>query len=114
LNGPMRIRLDRADNSSFRNIRGSFTIEADRTNVRLDIAKLDAPSRIHIDRGDVDLTVARGQGLELDTSLSKRTNFDTNLPLQSRSFRRDNPSGAINGGGPRLSIEADRSSVRLR
>jgi len=114
ITGPMRARLDRAGDSSFRNLRGSFDIQADRTNVRLDVVSLDTSSRIGIDRGDIDMSLARGQGVELSTSLSRRVSFDTNLPLQLRSSRRENPSGTINGGGPRLSIEADRSSVRLR
>jgi len=114
LSGPMRMSIDRGGDSSFRNFRGSFDVEADRTNIRIDLAKLDGSSRISIDRGDIDMSVSRSQGLDLDTSLSKRTSFDTTLPLQSRRFRNNNPSGSMNGGGPRLAIEADRSRVRLR
>jgi hypothetical protein len=114
LTGAMRINIDRGGDSSFRNVRGSFDVEADRTNIRIDLARLEASSRITIDRGDIDMSLSRGQGLDLDTSLSKRTSFDSTLPLQSRGFRANNPSGAVNGGGPRLAIAADRSRVRLR
>jgi hypothetical protein len=114
LSGPMRLNIDRGGDSSFRNFSGSFDVEADRTNIRIDLAKLDASSRITIDRGNIDMAMPRAQGLDLDTSLSKRTAFDSTLPLQSRRFNRNNPSGTVNGGGPRLAIAADRSHVRLR
>jgi hypothetical protein len=114
LSGPIRITIDRGGNSSFRSISGSFTFDADRTNLRLGLARLDESSRIEIDRGNVDLSLAPGQGIDLDASMSRRTNFDTNLPLQMRSFRGNNPSGPVNGGGPRLFIQADRSHIRLR
>lgn len=114
LAGDLRVTIDRGGDSSFRNIRGSINVDADRTNLRIDLARLNGPSRIEIDRGDAEVSVARGQGFDLDTSLSRRVDFDTNLSVQSRGRNRNShPSGAINGGGPRLQIEADRSRVRL-
>jgi hypothetical protein len=114
LTGSMRITLERGDNSSFRNLRGSFDIEAQRTNLRIDLARLDASSSVEIQRGDIDMSVARSQGFNLDTSLGRRADFDSSIPLQVRSSRQTNPSGPVNGGGPRLSIQADRGRVRLR
>ena len=114
LAGDLRLTIDRGGDSSLRNIRGSIAVDADRTNLRIDVARLSGPSRIEIDRGDADVSVAPGQGFDLNTSLSRRADFDTNLAVQSRSRNGSNPSGSINGGGPRFAIEADRSRVRLR
>jgi hypothetical protein len=117
LTGDLRLSIDRGGDSIFRNVRGAVRIDSDRTNLRIDFARLDQSSRIEIDRGDAEVSIARGQGFTLDTSLSRRANFDTNLPVETdRSSSRDrrNPSGSFNGGGPRLSIEADRSHIRLR
>jgi len=114
LAGDLRVNIDRGGDSSFRNIRGSININADRTDLRIDLLSLNGPSRIEIDRGDADVSVARDQGFDLATSLSRRTDFDTNVSPLFRSRDRRNPSGLINGGGPRLSINADRGSVRLR
>ena len=114
VNGPIRVSIDRGGDSSFRNVRGSVNVDADRTNLRIDMARLDDSSRIVIDRGNIDMSLARGQGLDLDTSLSRRASFDSSLPLQMRNFRNNNPSGTMNGGGPRLAIQADRSRIRLR
>ena len=114
LTGAMRVTIDRGGDSSFRNIRGSLNIVADRTNLRMDLTRLDASSSIEIDRGDIDMSMSRGQGFDLDTSLTKRASFDSSLPVQMRGFSRNNPSGSVNGGGPRLAIEADRSRIRLR
>lgn len=114
LTGPVRARLDRGGDSSFRTLRGSFDIVGDRTNIHVGVDKLDASSRIQTDRGDINISLARTQGADLQTSLSRRASFDTSLNFQSRVSRRDNPSGPVNGGGPRLFIQADRGSVRLR
>jgi hypothetical protein len=114
LTGAMRVSIDRGGDSSFRNIRGSLTVAADRTNLRIDLARLEASSRIEIDRGDVDMSFARSQGFDLDTSLTRRTRIDTDFPIAARNSRRDRLSGAVNGGGPRLAIQADRGRVRLR
>jgi hypothetical protein len=117
LTGSVRAKMDRSGNSRFSDIRGSIDVVADRTNLRIGFSRLETRSRIEIDRGDAEVSVSQGQGFELDTSLSKRSDFDTNLRLpydgQSRRFRR-NPSGSVNGGGPRLQIDADRSKIRLR
>jgi hypothetical protein len=114
LTGSVRARMDRAGDSKFRNVRGSIQVVADRTNLEIGFSRLESTSRIEIDRGDAEVSVSRGQGLNLDTHLSKRADFDTNLSVPSGRRNRDNPSGSINGGGPRLEIEADRSRVRLR
>jgi hypothetical protein len=117
ITGSVRAKMDRSGNSRFSDIRGSIDVTADRTNLRIGFARIEAGSRIEIDRGDAEVSVSQGQGFELDTSLSKRADFDTNLPLPygGRNRRvRGNPSGSVNGGGPRLQIEADRSNVRLR
>jgi len=115
--GSVRAKMDRSGNSRFSDLRGSIDVVADRTNLRIGFARIEAGSRIEIDRGDAEVSVSQGQGFELDTSLSKRADFDTNLqlPYVGRNRRvRGNPSGSVNGGGPRLQIEADRSNVRVR
>jgi hypothetical protein len=115
LTGPVRISIDRGGDSSLRNIRGSFSVSADRTNMRIDILSLDASSKIRIDRGDADVSLAKGQGLELDTAFSRRADFSTSFPLRfSRRKGESRPSGPINGGGPGLYIDADRSQISLR
>jgi hypothetical protein len=115
LSGRVRARMDRAGTSRFSDIRGSIDVVADRTNLRIGFARLEE-SRIEIDRGDAEVSVVRGQGLNLHTNLSRRANFDTNLqvPKPNNRRNREGPSGSINGGGPRLAIEADRGRVRLR
>ncbi len=114
LSSAIDVAIDRGGDSSFKNIRGSMVVEADRTNLRIELAKLDASSRIEVDRGDVDMAVSNGQGFNLDTSLTRRSSIDTSYPIQTRSYRRDKVSGPVNGGGPRLAIQVDRGRVRLR
>jgi hypothetical protein len=114
LTGSVRARMDRAGDSRFTDIRGSINVIADRTNLHIVFSRLESTSRIEIDRGDAEVSISRGQGLDLSTSLTRRASFDTNLSLPYSRRNRESPSGSINGGGPRLQIQADRSKVRLR
>ena len=114
LAGDVRVNIGRGGDSSFRNIRGSINLTANRTNVRVELLSLNASSRIEIARGDADVSVARGQGFDLTTALTRRADFKADVALQFRSGDRRNLRASINGGGPRLSIDADRGSVRLR
>lgn len=113
LNGEIRIVVDRGSESRLSGIRGSFDIDADRTNVWMQDVVIDGPSRIEVDRGDVEVEVGASQGLTLRADLSRRAEFDSEPTLTLTSLDRERLRGTINGGGPELHIEADRSSVRL-
>ena len=76
--------------------------------------RIDGDSRLDIDRTDVDIEVDGSQALSVRADMTRRADFDSELPLQvSRREGRDF-EGEINGGGPKLSIESDRGSIRLR
>jgi hypothetical protein len=114
LSGALRLSIDRGGMSTFRNFRGSLIVDADRTDLRLDLVHLDAESRIEVNRGDFDVALAERQGVALEAQLSRRADFESARAIQSKRRSRRGISGAINGGGPRLVILADRGRVRLR
>jgi hypothetical protein len=114
LSGEVRATIDRGGDSRLVRVGGAVTIDSDRTNLVVDLARLESPSSIEIDRGDADVTLAAGLGLTLETRLTRRANFQTSLPITVQEWDGRGPSGAINGGGPRFAIEADRGRVRLR
>jgi hypothetical protein len=115
LSGELRVTIDRGGDSRLTRVGGAVVIDSDRTNLSVDLARLESTSSLEIDRGDADVALAPGMGLTLETRLTKRANFQTNLPITVQEWSGDRgPSGAINGGGPRLAIEADRGRVRLR
>lgn len=114
LTGTVRLDIDRGGTTVFEGLRGQLTFDADRTNLRLDGFTLTGDSRVDVGRGDLDLRLASGAGLTLSLDRERRSQFDTELPLTTRSLDRDRVEGAVNGGGPRLSIGTDRAHVSLR
>ncbi len=49
----------------------------------------------------------------MEANLSRRADFSSDLSVTTQQSGRK-LHGTINGGGPRLRIEADRSDIRLR
>jgi hypothetical protein len=114
LTGELHATIDRGQTSRLVRVGGAVTIDSDRTHLMVDLARLESASSLEIDRGDADVTLASGIGLTLETRLTRRANFQTDLPITVQEWDGRGPSGSINGGGPRLAIEADRGRVRLR
>jgi hypothetical protein len=114
VSGDVRLEIDRGDESRLTDIRGSLSIDADRTDLRIEGAALERNSRIEIDRGEVDLRVAPDQRLTLRTDLSRRGRFRSDVPIQWMSMDTRQSEGHLNGGGPELFVESDRATISLR
>jgi hypothetical protein len=114
INGDLRVEIDRGGHSTFQNIAGSFSLEGDRTDVEVEVAKLTDRGHIELDRGDARIRVDEGQPLTLRTDIERRGSFDSDLPVQLQGGTADSPDGTINGGGPTLTVVAHRAHVRLR
>lgn len=114
LSGEIRLSIDRGNRSRMSSIQGSLDIEADRTDISIRDLTIDGNSRLEIDRGDVDLELPASQALSLNAELSRRANLDSDFALTVERQSRHVMRGTINGGGPELMIEADRSTIRLR
>ena len=75
---------------------------------------IEEDSSVEIDRGDLELEMAAEQALSLHAELSRRANLDSDFDITLQRQSRRLLEGTINGGGPELAIEADRSTIRLR
>jgi hypothetical protein len=113
LDGDLRIQMDRGE-IKLANVRGRFDIETDRTNGYLQGVRIDGDSRLDVDRGEFELRLPDSQGLNINANLSRRNNFESEFGLTMKTSGRQNFEGAINGGGPKLSIEADRGRISLK
>ena len=111
--GSISLDLDRGQRVELDGIHGSLHLDIDRTNVTMRDVRIDDDSRVEIDRGNLDVELDGDQALTIDADLSRLADFSSELPVTmlrtGRTFH-----GTINGGGPQLRIEADRSDVRLR
>lgn len=114
LSGDVRIEVDRGDRSRLSSIHGSLDLEADRTDVTIRDLRLDGDSRLDVDRGDIELEVPPTQAISLYADMSRRANFESDFDITLRRRSSRVLEGTINGGGPELMIDADRSTIRLR
>ena len=113
LGGTLRIDLNRS-RGDLSEVHGKLHIDANRTDVALRSIRIDADSRVEINRGDVDLELVAGQTLTVD-GRTRRSDITSDVPAAVLQRSDDNGYAAlINGGGPRLRIDANRGRVRLR
>ena len=114
LSGELHIEIDRGDESRLSGISGAVDLEVDRTNIRILDVRIERDSRIETDRSDIDITLADPPGLSIQATISRRAEFETDLPITLERTDGRTLRGRINGGGPELEIESDRGSIRLR
>lgn len=112
LSGDLDIRIDRGE-IRLDALRGSLNLNTDRTNTRIVGFAIEGDSRLEVSRGKVDMSVPGAQRLSVSARTGRRFTFSSEFPLASRAVN-DRIEGPINGGGPRLSVDGDRSDVRLR
>ena len=113
LAGTVRIELNRS-RGELTGMQGSLRLDANRTDVTLRGIRIDGDSRLEINRGDVDLGLVDDQALTVD-GRTRRSGITSDLPATVPQRVDENEYQAtINGGGPRLRIDANRSRVRLQ
>ena len=112
--GRITLEVDRGESSRLENVRGSLRIDGDRTNFDIGLVRLDDRSSIETDRGDIRIAVPRSQGFTIDADLTRRSDFDADdLTVQRRHGDNRRFTADVNGGGPTLTVEADRGRIRL-
>jgi hypothetical protein len=95
--------------------RGRLDLQTDRTDIQLQAVRIEGESRLNVGRGECELKIPDSQGLTLNSRLGRRESFYNDFGLTINSLNdRNNIEGAINGGGPRLTLEGDRSVIRLK
>ena len=112
LAGDVQIKVDRGE-VRLDALRGSLDLNTDRTNSRVAAFAIEGDSQLQISRGTVELSVPDAQRFSVSARTGRRNTFRSDFPLTTRGTN-DRIEGPINGGGPRLSVDGDRSDVRLR
>jgi hypothetical protein len=113
LEGDARIKMDRGE-AQLSSLRGSLDIETDRTDSRLQAVRIERDSRLEIDRGVFEIGLTESQPLTINADFSRRTSFESDFAVAMKSGNGKNFQAAINGGGPRFSINADRGKISLK
>lgn len=111
--GDIVMRLERGE-VRLSNITGAIDLDLERVNVEIDRWQIDGNSRVTAERGVVNLQLPEDQGLELRADVGSKGDFDSDFQITARNFRRNKIEGVINGGGPRLHLQGERTEFRLR
>jgi len=101
-----------------RNLDGSLVLETYKGEVWVDFTNLARRSRFDTYKGEIDITLPKGKGFDVDADIGRRADFDSDFNLKERyrsSRRRDyDIRASINGGGPVLRLTTDKGRIRLR
>lgn len=114
ISGDIRLGIDRGQGSQLNNVSGKLMVESDRTNLSFERLQLTGDSRMQVDRGVLDMRMAGAPGLSVSMNKERRSSFKSEFPFTMNSSNEDKIEGTINGGGPRLTLQTDRTSVHLR
>ena len=111
--GDVRLKMDRGGNSALSGLRGTLTVEMDRSDLTVGALEISGDSRLDVSRGEVEMKLPRTQGLSVSANIGRRADFDSEFAISTSKFR-DRVEGDINGGGPKLLIHTDRGKVELK
>ena len=100
-------------------LEGSLDLETQKSEVEIEFVRLAARSRVDSFKGEVQITLPKTAGFELDADIGSKGDIrsDFNLTvLSSPKNRRNNDSfrGEVNGGGPRLTLRTTKGYYRIR
>jgi hypothetical protein len=113
LGGNIRLKMDRCGNSALSGLRGTLSVEMDRSDLTVGALQINGDSSLEVSRGEAELRLPRTQGLSVSANVGRRADFDSEFAISTRRFG-DRVEGDINGGGPKLLIHTDRARVGLK
>ncbi|MBI4550821.1 MAG: DUF4097 family beta strand repeat protein [Candidatus Latescibacteria bacterium] len=100
---------------------GSLDLDTFKSEVRVEFVTLFQRNRIETFKGTVDLVLPKGKGFDLDADIGHGdldADFEFSVKRlsrgRSRSYRDIEYRGAVNGGGPTLSLRTHKGNYRLR
>lgn len=111
--GEIDMRLERGE-VRLSDITGSIDLDLERVNMDIVRWRINGDSRVSAERGGVTLELPEAQGFDLRADFGSRGDFDSDFQITTQTFRRNRIEGKINGGGPRLSLQGERTEFRLR
>ena len=92
---------------------GSLEADTYKGNIVAEFIEFSGNSAIDTYRGDIDLRLPENAGFDLDASLGKKGDLDTNFTLRNVKVEKNNYHGSIGGGGPLLEVDTYRGRIQL-
>lgn len=94
---------------------GGLDLTTHKGDVRVEFARLGA-SRLETDKGDIEITVPRAAGFDLDARVERRGTLKAAFRLDETlvSGRERVYEQKVNGGGPRLELWTRNGSIQIK
>ena len=94
---------------------GGVELETYKGTCRVEFASFASPSSFGTSKGEINLVLPKSASFDLDAELGRKGDFDSDFTTvtSSRSRRRAEYSGPVNGGGPALRLRTDKGEFRL-
>jgi DUF4097 and DUF4098 domain-containing protein YvlB len=94
--------------------KGALDLETYKGEVTIAFATLSKPVRLQTYKGEIRLRIPAASGFEVDADAGRKGDFATEFELTTRTGAASHRMrGAANGGGPMISFETDKGSLRL-
>lgn len=96
---------------------GSVNLKTYKGKAKVDVKYLGGRSRVETYKGEIDFSLPKGSGFELDAEVGRDAHFSSDFELD-RDRSRDRRRGydvrvAVNGGGPVVRLKCSKGKVRL-
>jgi hypothetical protein len=96
---------------------GSLDLKTYKGEARIAFASLGERSRVETYKGNIEISVPRGKGFDLQANIGKHASLKSDFEkVRDREYdrhRRSDTRSSINGGGPLLRIKSDHGEIRL-
>ena len=96
---------------------GSLALNTYKGEGRVDFVGLNGGSRFETYKGNIEISLPRGKGFELDADIGRHGNLESDFAIEKRRPRSRHSDmeirSSINGGGPLLQLKTDHGTMRL-
>jgi len=94
---------------------GAVSLETYKGEVTIAFVALSKPVRLETYKGEIGLRLPAASAFELDADIGRKGDFhsDFDVVMRSHGGSHGRIHGTVNGGGPKISFETDKGSLRL-
>lgn len=96
-----------------RGIEGPLELDTHKSEGRVAFNKFTQPSQISTHKGDIEVSLPRSGGFELDAKVGRKGELESDFAGTNRTGK-GQYRGSVNGGGPALRLNTFKGHFRLR
>jgi DUF4097 and DUF4098 domain-containing protein YvlB len=96
---------------------GPLQLTTHRGEAKIQFARFSASSSVDTHRGSIELLLPRNSGFELKTDMDRHASLTTDFAVMTSMQAGREPSsirGAVNGGGPTLTVTSHSGDIKVR